>query len=249
MLLHCKTNFLVVMTKNNPINRGVFLSSKPHIEEGSHRTARRKQNLKREMTISRMILVLLAATVAFTSADRNREPNCSEVRPGRYCNRDLSGFKICGEHGEMGSSSCSAHYMCPCGFNNRCEDHTSCVQRPKFKPKQIPASFSGSFTGRRSFSFPTSSKEEYINGIQCQDATAGDEKYSSLVSFTDAKNISKLIRREVRIIRKDDSGNFVEVRRLILLFLMSEIFENRSIRDLFTIRGNSFSRIEKFCEN
>ena len=68
--------------------------------------------------MSMKVLVLLVFTVAFAKGQVNTEPKCGEVKPGRYCNKDLSGFIICGENGEMRSASCGPHYRCPCGFNN-----------------------------------------------------------------------------------------------------------------------------------
>lgn len=112
-----------------------------------------RENAQADKMISSKKILVILATFAFTSATTNTEPSCGNVRPGRYCNKDLSGFKICGETGEVRRVGCHAHYMCPCGFNSRCQGHTRCVERPVFKPNQIPADFSVSFTGERAYIF------------------------------------------------------------------------------------------------
>jgi len=79
--------------------------------------------------------------------------------------------------------------------------------------KSNPCRFLCEFYWRKSLHIPHDYQHEYLNGIQYQDTTPGDEKFSSLVSFSDRKNISLLIRREVLIIRKDKNGDFIRVRR------------------------------------
>jgi len=157
-------------------------------------------------------VLVLIGIVAVTSAKIKTEPECGNIRPGRYCNKDLSGFKICGERGEVERASCDAHYRCPCGFNRRCERDDECIERPKFEPSQIPSDFTVSFNGRRTFSFPTGFRDENLNGYIRQDTTPGDEKFSMLTTFTDNLKNGSFVKRVQRVIRKDASGKFVEVR-------------------------------------
>ena len=163
------------------------------------------------------IFLLLITTVAFTKGKVKTEPECSSVRPGRYCNEDLSGFKICGENGGMGSSSCDSHYRCSCGFNNRCEEDAKCVRKPKFTDSEIPSNFIVSFNGIRKFTNPTFFQNQTLNGVILQDTTPGDEKFAMRTNFTNNLRIGNLqvgsfVQLVDIVIRKDTSGNFVEVR-------------------------------------
>ena len=158
------------------------------------------------------IFLLLVATFAFTKGEVNTEPKCGDVRPGRYCNKDLSGFIFCGENGEMGTSSCSSQYRCPCGFNNRCEEDAKCVIKPNFVDSEIPSDFTVCFTSKRTFSSPTDFKDQSANGIIHQDTTPGDEKFAFMKTVTDNLNNDAFVIVLERVLRKDASGNFVQVR-------------------------------------
>jgi len=51
-----------------------------------------------------------------------------------------------------------------------------------------------------------------LNGYIRQDTTPGDEKFSMLTKFTDNLKNGSFVKRVQRVIRKDASGKFVEVR-------------------------------------
>ena len=51
--------------------------------------------------------MLLVTSIALTKGELNTEPKCIDVEPGRYCNKDLSAFIVCGEKGKVASSICS----------------------------------------------------------------------------------------------------------------------------------------------
>jgi len=183
------------------------------------------------MTFPAMILALLAATVAFTNATINTEPVCGNVRPGRYCNNDLSGFKICGGQGEVETASCAADHMCSCGFNRRCDEDEGCVERPKFDAYNgISTDFIALFTGKRLFTFPTGSQDEVLTGHYRQDTTPGDEKMFIQTTFTSGSTSPDRISEVIRVIRKDEAGQFIEVGTkfhiVISFFIYSSLFSS-----------------------
>ena len=158
------------------------------------------------------IFLLLVATVALTKGEVNTEPKCGDVKPGRYCNKDLTGFIVCGENGNVGSYNCSPGYRCPCGFNNRCEKDDKCVRKPKFTDSEIPSDFTVSFNGIRKFSSPTAFEDQTINGVMRQDTTPGNEKFAMQMTFTDNLRNGSFVRIIQRVFKKDAYGNFVWVR-------------------------------------
>ena len=87
-----------------------------------------------------------------------------------------------------------------------------CVRKPKFTDSEIPSDFTVSFNGRRQFSFPTGFRDQGSNGVIRQDTTPGDEKFAMQTTFTNNLNNGSFVQLVERVIRKDASGNFVEVR-------------------------------------
>ena len=159
------------------------------------------------------VLVLLISTLAFTKGqvNVNKEPECSSVRPGRYCNKDLSGFIVCNRNGQVASYSCSPGYRCPCGFNNLCKVSENCVRKPQFTDSEIPSDFTVSFNGRRQEVSSTVFEDQGLNGVIRQDLTPGDEKFAIRITFTDNLKNGIFVRRNERVIRKTPNGNFIEV--------------------------------------